>query len=162
MPQMSDIRSGLSHNSLHPLPIALDARFYRTSNAYVLDKDTGWKSSQGIKFSNLRSVSCPHIRPSMSSPSISSPLLSSPAISAFPSPSLAPLASNRDLCSYPTRRSIACNIRTAQLWIIPPNFHSSGRTRGFSSSGLFFFADYACRYFWADRETPDFMSFTNY
>ena len=38
------------------------------------DKDTEWKSSQGMKFCNLSSVSCPHIRPS----------LSSPAISAFP------------------------------------------------------------------------------
>ena len=35
--------------------------------------------NQGMKFCNLSSVSCPHIRPSMSSPA-----MSSPAISAFP------------------------------------------------------------------------------
>ena len=32
---------------------------------------TEWKSSQGMKFCNLSSVSCPHIRPSMSSPAVS-------------------------------------------------------------------------------------------
>ena len=73
---------------------------------------TEWKSSQGMKFCNLSSVSCPHIRPSMSCPAISSfPILRVfvAAISGWPNRIFAKMtcltSENKEFYSLPRIRS---------------------------------------------------------